>query len=132
MNSFYEKEGFVTANIDLSDKSMYIKWAKLSNDSVIEECCLAQIEQVKNGVIRMYLDVSDAVGVPKQERQKWFETVLFPAFSEHGLKVAVTILPASAITKLASKKWVETSSPFSFDMFEAKDLASAKELAKGY
>ncbi|PIB36732.1 hypothetical protein BFP72_15650 [Reichenbachiella sp. 5M10] len=132
MSSFYENEGFVTTHLDLSDKSMHIKWAKLSNDAVIEACCLAQIEQVKNGIVRMYLDVSDAVGVPTQERQKWFETVLFPAFSEHGLKVAVTILPSSAITKLASKKWVKTSSPFSFDMFEAQDLEAAKELAAGY
>ncbi|UXP33617.1 hypothetical protein N6H18_06575 [Reichenbachiella agarivorans] len=132
MNSFYEKPGVVNTSLDLITKSMHVKWTSLSDDKAIEECCLAQVEQVKNGIQKMYLDVSDAVGVPSQARQKWFETELFPTFSKYGMKVVINILPKSAITKLASKKWVSVAAPFDFDMFDAADLKSAKELASKY
>lgn len=132
MSTFYEKEGVVKATADLAKKEMIVKWQSLSNDDAIEACCQAQLELVKNGMTKLYIDVADASGVPSQDRQTWFESFLFPAFSKHGLKVSVTILPKSALTKLASKKWVKIGVPFSFDTFEAADLASARELAEKY
>lgn len=128
MKIFYQKEGVVTATTDTAASAMTVKWNSLLDDQAIEECCELQIRQVKEGIKFLLLDVSEATGVPSLKRQEWFESYLFPNFSIAGLKAAITILPKSAVTKLASKKWVKNAGPFKFDMFEAASIEDATEL----
>ncbi|UXX80311.1 hypothetical protein N7E81_04255 [Reichenbachiella carrageenanivorans] len=130
MTTFYKKEGVVTASSNAAAGTMTVQWDSLLDDQAIEECCQAQIEQVKKGIKILFLDVSVANGVPSQKRQEWFENYLFPNFSALGLKASITILPKSALTKLASKKWVKNSGAFNFDVFEAASLNDAQELAR--
>ncbi|WP_109832402.1 hypothetical protein [Reichenbachiella versicolor] len=132
MESFYQKDGVVETSVDLSNQSMTVKWSSLSDDVAIKECCEAQLEQVKGGINKLFLDVSEAQGVPTQERQDWFAQTLFPSFADNGMKAIFTILPKSAITKLASKKWTKTGAPFNFDMFDVASLSDAQELAKEF
>lgn len=130
MTIFYQKEGVVTASANAAAGTMTVKWDSLLDDESIVACCEAQIEQVKKGTKYLFLDVSVANGVPSQKRQEWFENFLFPQFSALGLKASITILPKSAMTKLASKKWVKNSAPFKFDSFEAASMGDAEELVR--
>ncbi|MDW3208624.1 MAG: hypothetical protein R8N23_02060 [Reichenbachiella sp.] len=130
MTTFYEKEGVVKASANVASGTMTVQWDSLLDDKAIEECCEAQIEQVKKGIKVLLLDVATANGVPSQKRQDWFESHLFPNFSSLGLKASITILPKSALTKLASKKWVKNAGTFKFDSFEAGSLSDAQELAR--
>ena len=132
MKSFYQKEGVVDTSIDLSDQSMTVKWLSLSDDKVIADCCLAQLEQVKSGINKLYLDISDTQGVPSQNRQDWFANTLFPKFADNGMKAIFTILPKSALTKLASKKWTKIGAPFNFGMYDVSSIEGAKKLAIQY
>lgn len=130
MKTFYLKPGIVEALSDFSSKTMLITWLNFRDDEAMVECCEAQIAQLELGIQVAILDTREAKGVPSQMRQKWFETSLYPTLGEKGLKAVITVLPKSAITLLASKRWIKNGSQFNFDSFEANSLTTALELAE--
>lgn len=133
MGNFYSKPGFVTAEVDSSTKSVIVYWENLSDGYIVKECCLAQLNQVIQGNAQVVIvETSTAKGVPPQDVQDWFGSTLFPKFRENNLKAIVTVLPKSALTKLASKRWMSTGKPFTFEMFECASLDDAKDIAKKY
>ncbi len=129
MKLFYQKSGIVEASSDIYSKTMLITWLNFKDDDAMVECCEAQLAQLELGIKVAIIDARNAKGVPSQERQKWFETSLYPTLGQRGLIAVITVLPQSAITLLASKRWIKSGSQFSFDSFEANSLTTAYELA---
>lgn len=128
MEKFYEKEGFVEASV--RDKIITVRWQKLFNSTVIKDCCLAQLEEIKKGANVIVVDSANATGKPLQEVQDWFGEELFPAMQENGLKAIITVLPRSSLAKSGAQQWKNTGTPFGFDMFETSSLIMARKKAR--
>ena len=77
MTTFYEKEGVVKATANVASGTMTVQWDSLLDDKAIEECCEAQIEQVKKGIKVLLLDVATANGVPSQRDKTGLRVTCF-------------------------------------------------------
>ncbi len=133
MSIVYEKPGYVKTEVDSSLKAVIVYWENLYDGQIVKESCLAQLEQVKAGKVnKVIVESSKADGVPPQDVQEWFGKELFPQFNANGVKAIITVVPESALTKLAAKRWKNTGSPFGFDMLEVDSLETAIEQAKKY
>lgn len=124
----YEVDGIVRTYME-NPKTIIVEWDSLFNNEVIKKSCLAQLEKVKGGATVLIIETSKAKGVPSQETQEWFATDLFPEFDKAGLKAMITVVPESALTKMASKSWIKRATDFSFDSYDAVSLEEAKKLA---
>ena len=47
MKIFYEKNGVVEAKVDLGSRVMIVSWLNLFDDKAVEECTIAQMDEVK-------------------------------------------------------------------------------------
>jgi len=128
---FYEKQGVVRTYMDSSlPETMIVEWDNLFDSAVVKESCEAQLEKAKAGAKYLIIDTSKAQGVPSKETQDWFVNYLFPNFDKVGLKLMVTVLPQSALTKLASKSWIKNATPFSFESYDCGSQNEAKQLIR--
>lgn len=132
MSVFYNQPGIVEAEVNPALNCIVVHWENLDNGKIVQECCLAQLEEVKKGVKTIIVDTATADGLVPFEVQEWFGTTLFPQLRDAGLKAIITVIPRSAITRLASKRWTNTGKPFNFDMFDAESLDAAMNLAAKY
>lgn len=131
MEILYNKEGIVKNEFDEKTKTILVTWEKLSGHPYLKECVSMHVDLVKNkGAKALIIDVRKAVGVPSQEEQEWFGSFVFPEYDKHGLRLIVTILPASALTEMSAKKWNQTASSFRFKTFETNSVEDAKLLIK--
>ena len=131
MQMFYEKPGVVRTYMDSSlPSTIVVEWDNLYDGDVIKESCQAQLDKVKSGAKYLIIETSKAKGVPKQDIQSWFGDTLFPAFDKAGLKAMITVVPESALSKMAAKNWIRNGSPFGFDSYDAASLDDAKNLIK--
>ena len=128
MEMFYEVSGVVRTYMENSN-IIVVEWDNLFDNEVIKKSCLEQLEKAKKGAKVLIIETSKAKGVPSQETQEWFASTLFPAFEQAGLKAMITVVPESALTKMASKSWIKRASDFSFDSYDAASLEEAKNLA---
>ncbi|MEM9325001.1 MAG: hypothetical protein AAGA85_05075 [Bacteroidota bacterium] len=127
---FFEEPSIVKAYLDSEMNAVVVVWDNLYDGDIVKECCLAQLDQVKQGAKYVIVETSKAQGVPPQDTQDFFTNTLFPNFQAEGLKAVITVVPTSALTKLAAKKWTNRGKPFGFEMFEAASLEDAKRLTK--
>lgn len=129
MSVFYQKEGFVEANV--LDQIITVRWQKLFNSAIIKECCEAQLQKViEEGAKIIVVDTTNSVGKPSEENQSWFGTHLFPAFNTHGLKALITVMPKNRLAKQGADQWQKTGAPFGFDIFETTSLIMARKKAR--
>lgn len=132
MRSIYSKPGIVETYVDPKINSVVVYWDDLSDATVVKESCLAQAEEVKQGVKFIIIDTTKADTVVPVDVQEWFGQFLFPILKEHNLKAMITILSASALTRLSSRRWMKTGNPFGFDIYECESLDAAREIVKSY
>lgn len=131
MNMFYEKEGVVRTYMDGSlPKTVVVEWDSLYDGDIVRESCEAQLEKVKQGARFLIIETSKSKGVPPQDVQNWFGETLFPAFDKAGLKAMITVVPESALSRMAAKNWIKNGTPFQFDSYDAASLEDAKKLIK--
>lgn len=129
MGTFFEEPGVVAAERD-GDHTIVVHWRNLALGEVVRACCEAQLEQVRNGARVIIVDTEDARWAPPQEIQDWFGDRLFPDLRDAGLAAIITVVPRSAVARLASSRWKSIGEPFSFGMYEAESLDDAGELAR--
>ena len=130
MEVIHEVPGVVKTTFEADTKCIVVYWDNLSDGDIVKTSCLAQAEKVKSGEAKaVIVETSKSKGVPPQDVQDWFASDLFPVFKEANLKALITVIPESALTKLASKKWMTLGSPFNFEIFEAASLEDARTIA---
>jgi hypothetical protein len=129
METFFEEPGVVQAELG-ADRTIVVHWRNLALGEVVRACCEAQLEKVREGARVIVVDTEDARWAPPQEIQEWFGDTLFPDLRDAGLAAIITVVPRSAVTRLASSRWKRIGEPFSFAMYEAESLDAATELAR--
>ncbi len=130
MEIVYQKENIVKTEYDDKEKIILVTWWSLSGHPYLKECVSMHVDLVKSGAKALIIDVSNAKGVVSQEEQAWFADWVFPEYDKNGLELIITILPQSALTEMAAKKWNQTASSFSFQSFETQSIQNALELAR--
>lgn len=125
----YDAPGICSASLDAVRGVIHAVWHKFPGNGHFRPSLDAQSHAVAAGKARyVIVDVSKASGVPTQEDQEYLVKQTFPAYKRGGLKAIVTIVPASALTKMGAQRWQDSGAQFGFRMFEAGSVADAEAL----
>jgi hypothetical protein len=127
----YHAAGQCEATFDAATQTIYARWDKFPAEGHFRPCLDAQAKLVAAGRAKFVIvDVSKTTGVPLQEDQAYLVEKVFPAYKAGGLKAIITVVPASAITKMGAKRWQDSGSQFGFAMYEAASVADAEQLIR--
>jgi hypothetical protein len=94
---------------------------------LLEEQLKVQIEKRVASVI---IDTGATTGVLAQEDQEWIIKDFFPRVAKTATKALITVVPKSALTNLANKRWQSVGNAFGFEMYNVGSAADAEELAR--
>ena len=125
----YCVDGVVETIYDAATQTMTCTWIHLGPHAHLRPCLQAQVDCViAHDTRAIIVDTADAKGVLTQDDQAWIGEYVFPTYQANGLKALITVLPKSALTGLAAKRWQKTGSNFGFDFMDADSLATAKQI----
>lgn len=127
--SLYQAPGICSANLDAARGLITAVWHKFPGEGHFRPSLDAQAAAVAAGKASFVIvDVRTASGVPSLDDQDYLVKSVFPAYKRGGLKAIVTLVPASALTKLGAQRWQDNGSAFGFGMFEAGSPSDADAL----
>jgi hypothetical protein len=127
--TLYHAPGVCSATLDAVRGVITAVWHKFPGDGHFRPSLDAQAAAVAAGKARFVIvDVRSATGVPTLEDQDYLVKSVFPAYKQGGLQAIVTLVPASALTKLGAQRWQDNGTAFGFGMFEAGSPADAEAL----
>jgi len=129
----YVQPGIVRAVYAPSSRTIWAAWEKLGGHDYIRPCCQAQLDCAKSDKAQVIIvDTSVATGTVSQEDQQWFGAFLFPEMQKAGIKAIITVLPASALTRMSTQRWKKTGEQSGMDFVEANNLEEAHAAARAY
>ena len=129
----FKQDGIVHVEYDTALKATISTWQNLGPHDYMVPSMNAEIDWCKENEVRVCIvDTSEATGVPSQEEQNWYADFAYPAFQAAGVKAIITVIPKSAISKLATSQWNKTGSQFEIDFIDAPTMEEAIRAAKVY
>lgn len=132
-NAFYQVEDIVEFSYDAATKTILAAWTNLGPHDYMRPALEAQQNYIRqNDVKVIIIDTAQAKGVAKQEDQNWFQSVIFPELEALGVKAVITVLPVSALSRLAARQWNRTGQLFGIDFIDADTLETARSIAQDY
>ncbi len=127
--TLYSAPGICSATFDASRGVITATWHKFPGDGHFKPSLDAQAKLVASGQAKyVIVDVRTTVGVPAADDQEYLVKTIFPAYKRGGLRAIITLVPASALTRLGAKRWQDSGAGFGFQMFEAGSPADAEAL----
>ena len=125
----YSVAGIVETEYDSATKTIICTWIHLGPHAHLRPCLQAQVDcVVAHATKAIIIDTSESQGVLTQEDQGWIGDYVFPTYQAHGVKAVITVLPQSALTNMAAKRWQKTGSGFGIEFIEADSVATAKKI----
>ena len=113
--------------------TIVVAWANLGPLEYLRPTLEVQRECMKTRETRVIIvDTSITEGVLTQEDQERFQTDIFPEFEPNGVKALITVLPQSALSRLAARQWMRTGSQFGVEFIDVDILETALNVAKDY
>ena len=127
----YDAPGVVEALFDAEKQLVFVRWHAFPGDGHFRPCLEAQVALVRDRQVRfIVVDVSTATGAPHGADQEYLVQEVFPVYRDCGVEAVVTIVPASAITRMGANRWQRSGAQFGFGMYEAQSLTDAQSLVK--
>lgn len=127
-----EYAGVVTVTLHPELSMLKLSWTSFFNaKDVFKPVLELQLELVKkHGLRHVVVDSSVTTGVLPDDAQKWIVEDFFPRQGKTTLKKLITIVPKSAVTQLANKRWQSVGNAFGFEILNAASLEDAEQLCR--
>jgi hypothetical protein len=123
----YTADGIVETRWEPAASTMEVTWWKLSGHEHLRPCVDAQAALVRTRDVQaVIVDVAHAEGVLSDADQAYLAEVLFPEYGRRGTKGVVTVLPASALTRISAAQWSDSGEDQGLRMMSVGSWAEAR------
>ena len=132
-NTIISKPGFLTITYKENPSCIYFAWEdfSISLDDCVDAFARAEKAMVEHGAFHIITDTANVKQALRPEVAKWWGEVCMPSLAKCGVKLIVSVVPASAIAQQSIR-----SSPAEvvngIVMQKARSVSEAESLLRAF